>query len=71
MMNVLRELRRRCKDDRTYDLLAGAIRRGARYRLTKAGIVLYGRRGTVHTHFSPSDWRAVRNLEASIKRAGL
>lgn len=69
----MREIRKRCSSRDLYELVAAAISHGARYRLTKAGIILYAPGGaTVGTHFSrASDTRQLRNFRAGLRRAGL
>ena len=69
----MKEIRRRCSDGDLYQLIAAAIERGATYRLTKAGIILFGPAGArVGAHFShSSDVRMVRNTRARLRRAGM
>ena len=52
-------------------LIVGAINHGIRYRMTKAGIMLYGNNGHSTTiHFSVSDSRAGRNISSDLRKMG-
>lgn len=64
-------LLRGCSNREVRDLLRQTIDNGARYRPTKAGLMLYGPNGAVSVHFTISEHRAVKNLRSSMRKAGL
>lgn len=50
-------------------LLAEAIEAGCRLKETKNGIRVLGPSGsTAYTHWTPSDYRALRNFQADVRR---
>lgn len=67
----LRKIRRGCTNREVRATLLRAIQSGARYKLTKKGVILYGPNGVAVTHFTVSDHRGVKNLKASLKAAGI
>lgn len=67
----LKTIRRGCTNKQVKALLIGVLKDGARYKLTKSGIILFGPTGSAATHFTVSDHRGVKNLRAQLRRAGL
>jgi len=63
------EVRKRLKDEMLRVVMA-ALDLGAPARLTRNGIIIASDQGTVGTHWTVSDWRASRNLEAQLRRIG-
>lgn len=53
------------------DLLLAALDAGATMKRTKKGLMIFGPTGSATAHFTSSDWRALRNLRTSLRRAGL
>lgn len=53
------------------ELLLRLIRAGHRYKMTRAGIIIYGPEGICGTHLANSDTRAVRNFSADLRRCGI
>jgi len=68
-----RTVRARCNQRDMRDVALDALDAGVRFRLTKAGIIFYGADGvtTANAHFTASDYRAPRNLRASLRRMGV
>lgn len=52
-------------------LLLAVIREGHRYKVTKAGIIIYAPLGICGTHLANSDNRAVKNFSADLRRCGI
>lgn len=52
-------------------LLLKIIHHGYPYKMTKAGIIIYGPSGIVGTHFSCSDRRAIKNFTADLRKVGI
>jgi hypothetical protein len=52
-------------------LLMQVINNGHRYKITKAGIIIYGPDGITGTHLANTDRRALRNFSASLRRCGI
>lgn len=67
---VRTEVRRRLNDRTLTQIIFSALDLGAPARLTKSGIVFAGQEGTATTHWTNSDWRASKNLEAELRRIG-
>ena len=63
-------VRNRLKDEMLRVVMA-ALDAGTPARLTKSGIQFAGDGGTVGTHWTSSDWRTSRNLEAELRRIGV
>lgn len=69
---VVRRIRKGCSNRDIRDVCLAAVGAGARFRLTRRGIVFYGRDGgTAHTHWTVSDVRAAKNLRAALLRIGV
>lgn len=67
----LNTIRRGCTNKAIRALILAALKTGARYRMTKNGIIIYTETGlTVGTHFTVSDHRGAKNLQAQMRRAG-
>lgn len=67
----IKMIQRRCGDKAMTKAMVRAIKDGIRYRITKSGIVFYGRDGkTAGAHFTASDRRAALNLRADLQRLG-
>jgi hypothetical protein len=66
-------VRARCTHRDMRDVVLEALDAGARFRLTKGGIIFYGNDGqaTANAHYTVSDVRAPKNLRASLKRMGV
>lgn len=52
-------------------LVLAAIKHGARIKETKSGVMIYCGGTTLTVHGTVSDHRAVKNLRAGLRRAGL
>lgn len=52
-------------------MLLSAISAGHRYKMTKAGIIVYGPDGIAGTHLSGGDHRRIQNFRADLRRAGI
>ncbi len=52
-------------------LLLAAVGTGARYRMTKSGVMFFGPHGGASTHLTCSDHRAVDNFSADLRRIGI
>lgn len=61
------------KDSHLKAYFKQALNEGWSYRKTKAGWILRhpDQRQTIGFHDTPSDWRAMRNLRADFRRAGV
>lgn len=66
---VRTEVRKRLKDEMLRVVMA-ALDLGAPARLTSNGIVIAGDGGSATTHWTVSDYRGSRNLEAELRRIG-
>lgn len=65
-------IRRGCTNLEVRRSLIAALQAGARYRMTKKGIIIYGDDGlSVTAHFTISDHRGALNLRAQLRRMGL
>lgn len=68
----LRRIKRGCTNREMRALILAAIKTGARYRMTKSGVMFYGRHGSgISTHFTCSDHRAVDNFRKNLKQVGI
>lgn len=68
----LKHIRRACTNVEVRRLIITAIKSGARYRLTKSGVMFYGEDGrSTVTHFTISDRRGANNLRAEFRRMGI
>lgn len=67
----IRRIRRGCTDKAMRKLLLDAIKTGARYRMTKSGVMFLGEGGGATTHLTCSDHRAVENFRTSLKSIGI
>lgn len=52
-------------------LLLAVLRDGHPYKMTRAGIIIYGPDGTAGTHLSGSDHRRVQNFRSDLRRVGI
>ena len=52
-------------------LLLRVIRDGHRYKITKAGIIIYAPDGICGTHLGNNDNRAIKNFSADLRRCGI
>lgn len=66
-------LRRRCRNREMQALLIRAVRDPAllKVRQTSSGILLTGPYGSASTHYTSSDFRAVKNFRARLRQIGL
>jgi hypothetical protein len=53
------------------ELLLRLVKAGHRYKMTRAGIIIYGPAGICGTHLENSDHRALRNFSADLRRCGI
>jgi hypothetical protein len=68
----VRRIRRGCTNKAMRKLLLEAIGTGARYRMTKSGVMFLGERGAgITTHLTCSDHRAVENFRTSLRSIGI
>lgn len=52
-------------------LLLGVIKSGARYKMTRSGIMFFGRHGSCSTHLGCSEYRAAANFRHDLIRIGI
>lgn len=66
-------VRRRCTHKDMRLIIFKALDTGARYKITKDGIIFYGedKTSTAATHFTNSDHRAVKNMIRQLSRIGI
>lgn len=68
----IRRIKKGCGSRELRDLLLAAVSAGYRYKMTRSGIILYGPDAIAGTHLSGgSDPRAVKNVRADFRRAGI
>lgn len=68
----LNRIRRACTNVEVRRLLVTAIKSGARYKMTKSGVMIYGPENmSTAAHFTISDRRGAMNLRAELKRMGI
>lgn len=68
----LRRIRKGCTNTEMRKLILAAIRGGARYKMTKHGVMFFGENGAgASTHFTCSDHRAVANFRTSLRNMGV
>jgi hypothetical protein len=68
----LRRIRRGCTDKGMRGLVLAAIDTGARYKMTKSGVMFHGEDGGGATaHFTVSDHRAVENFRRTLRSIGI
>lgn len=69
--HLRRRLHKSCRDGKVRSLILRAIDAGARCKMTKGGVMLFGPDGIATIHFTGSDSRACANAEADIRRIGI
>lgn len=52
-------------------LLLRAMDSGARYRMTKAGVMFYGPGGSAAAHLTGSDHRGTENFRTTLRSIGI
>lgn len=63
---------RRFKDQQTKRAVRAGIHAGLRYRVTRNGIIFYGKDGlTAGAHYTPSDHRAGMNFCKRMEQLGV
>ena len=68
----LEAIRRRCSDRETRRVLVEVLQSGVGYKLTKNGVMIYGKEGQATVaHYTNSDHRAAKNLTAMLRRIGV
>lgn len=68
----LRRIRKGCTNKEMRALILEAIKSGARYRMTKNGVMFFGEQGAgISTHFTCSDHRAVGNFRTNLRLIGI
>ena len=70
MNSDLRRIRR-AGNRELRELLVRVVKAGHRYKMTGAGIIIYGPDGISGTHLDSSDPRAFRNFSADLRRCGI
>ena len=66
----IRRIQRTACSDKA-KLLLSVIRAGHRYKMTKAGIVIYGPDGIAGTHLAGSDHRGLANFRSDLRKSGI
>lgn len=67
----VRRIRRGCTDRDMRALILKAIASGARYRMTKSGVMFTSPAGAASTHFTCSDHRSIENFRANLRSIGI
>lgn len=68
----LRRIRRGCTNREMRKLILAAISSGARYKMTRSGVMFLGHHGGgITCHLTCSDHRAVENFRKSLKTIGI
>lgn len=68
----LRRIRKGCTNKGMRSLLLAALATGARYKMTKSGVMFLGEDGGgAATHLTCSDHRAAENFRKSLKSIGI
>lgn len=68
----LDRIRRTCTCRETRRVLVAVLKTGARYRITRKGVTIYGDAGMMATtHFTNSDHRAAKNFTLQLRRIGV
>lgn len=66
-----RRVRRGCTNKQMRSLILAAMATGARYRMTKCGVMFLGPRGSAAVHLTATDHRALENFRTNLHNAGI
>lgn len=67
----MKRVQRGCTDKEVRRLLLTVMRAGHPYRMTKAGVMVFGPEGSAGAHLTTSDHRGAENFRSDLKKIGI